>query len=151
MDLVKDAAPPKGPRDATSSGVRGVLEGVRVVIVDDDPDARELLSTVLKQRQAVVFVAERAAEALELVRQEHPDVLVSDIAMPEEDGYMLISKVRSLPEEEGGRTPALAVTAYAARSDRQRALEAGFDGHIAKPVDVDRLVDALLDARLSRS
>lgn len=121
------------------------------MIVDDDPDARELLSTMLTQRQAEVFVAETAAQALALVRREHPDVLVSDIAMPEEDGYMLVSKLRSLPEEEGGRTPALAVTAYAARSDRQRALEAGFDGHIAKPVDVDQLVDMLLEARLSRT
>ncbi len=106
---------------------------------------------MLTQRQAQVFVAECAAEALELVRREHPDVLVSDIAMPEEDGYMLVSRLRALPEEEGGRTPAVAVTAYAARSDRQRALEAGFDRHVSKPVDVDQLVDLLLDARLSRA
>ncbi len=124
---------------------------MRIVVVDDDPDARDLLHTMLTQRQAIVLIAETAADALDLVRREHPDVLVSDIAMPEEDGYMLIAKVRALPEEEGGRTPALAVTAYAARSDRRRALEAGFDGHLAKPIDVDRLVDALLDVRLSRS
>lgn len=124
---------------------------MRVVIVDDDPDARELLSTLLRQRRAEVFVAQCAAEALALVRRELPDVLVSDIAMPEEDGYMLVGKLRALSEEEGGRTPALAVTAYAARSDRERALEAGFDGHIAKPIDVDRLVAALVDARLTRT
>jgi CheY-like chemotaxis protein len=146
-----NAPPTKGRRDATASGVRGVLEGLRVVVVDDDPDARDLLVTLLAQRHAVVFAAECAAEALDLVRREQPDVLISDIAMPEEDGYMLIAKLRALGEEDGGRTPAFAVTAYAGRLDRQRALEAGFDAHFSKPVDVDRLVDSLLDVRLSRS
>jgi CheY-like chemotaxis protein len=129
--------------EATTSGVRGVLEGLRVVIVDDDSDARDLLATVLVQRSAKVFVAESAAEALELVRRELPDALISDIAMPEEDGYMLIGRVRALPEEQGGKTTSIALTAYAGRADRKRALDAGFDTHFSKPLDIDKLVLAL--------
>lgn len=143
-------APPNAAPDATTTGVRGVLEGLRIVIVDDDPDARELLATLLTQRTAEVFAGESAAEAFELLRRERPDVLVSDIAMPEEDGYMLIRRVRALSEEEGGRIPALAVTAYAGRADRTRALEAGFDGHFAKPIDIDSLVERLLEIRSAR-
>jgi CheY-like chemotaxis protein len=130
--------------------MRGVLEGLRIVIVDDDGDARDLLSTVLTQRSAQVFAAECAADAFELVARERPDVLISDIAMPEEDGYMLIARVRQLAAEEGGRTPAFAVTAYAGSADRARALEAGFDDHFSKPVDIDVLVDKLLDIRAAR-
>ncbi len=148
--MVNAPSPPNAARDATTSGVRGVLEGLRVVIVDDDPDARDLLATVLTQRSAQVFAADNAAEAFELLGREQPDVLISDIAMPEEDGYMLIRRVRALAEGEGGRTPAFAVTAYAGPADRRRALEAGFDGHFAKPIDVDLLVDVLLDVRSAR-
>lgn len=126
---------------------RGTLDGLRIVIVDDDGDARDLLATVLTQRGAEVFVGESAAEALVLVERELPDVLVSDIAMPEEDGYMLIGRVRALPHDRGGRTPSIAVTAYAGRADRKRAIDAGFDEHVAKPIDIDALVDALIDVR----
>ena len=148
MDWVSDHTPPK--RDATTSGMRGVLQGLRILIVDDDSDARDLLEAVLTQRSAQVLSADCAARALELLRSELPDVLVSDIAMPEEDGYMLIARVRALPHEEGGRTPAVAVTAFAGRADRARALEAGFDAHYAKPIDIDALVDTLVDIRSSR-
>jgi CheY-like chemotaxis protein len=130
--------------------VRGALEGFRIVLVDDDPDARDLLTTVLVQRSAEVFAAESASEALRLVQRERPHVLISDIAMPEEDGYTLIRRVRLLTEDEGGRTPSIAVTAYAGRADRTRALEAGFDAHYAKPIDIDALIDRLLDIRADR-
>jgi CheY-like chemotaxis protein len=145
--MVNAPAPPSSARDATTSGVRGVLEGLRIVIVDDDPDARDLLATVLLQRNAQVFAADCAAEAFELLRRERPDALISDIAMPEEDGYMLIGRVRALSADDGGRTPSLAVTAYAGSADRKRALDAGFDGHFAKPIDIDSLVDKLLEIR----
>ena len=131
--------------------MRGLLEGLRIVLVDDDPDARDLLTTVLMQRSAEVFAAESASEAFQLVKQERPDVLISDIAMPEEDGYTLIRRVRTLSEEEGGRTPSIAVTAYAGRADRNRALEAGFDAHYPKPIDIDGLIDRLLDIRSARA
>ena len=130
--------------------MRGVLEGFRIVLVDDDPDARDLLTTVLVQRSAEVFAAESASEAFALLQRELPDVLISDIAMPEEDGYTLVRRVRALPEDQGGRTPSIAVTAYAGRADRNRALEAGFDAHYAKPIDIDALVDHLVDIRAER-
>lgn len=133
-----------------SSGMRGLLEGLRVVIVDDDGDARDLLATLLTQRSAQVFEADSAAGALALVQRERPDVLISDIAMPEQDGYMLIGQVRALAVESGGRTPAIAVTAYAGRADHKRAIDAGFDAHFSKPVDIDALVDMLIDIRSSR-
>jgi CheY-like chemotaxis protein len=123
--------------------MRGLLEGLRIVVVDDDRDGRDLLATVLEQRSAEVFVAESAAEALELVQCKQPDALISDIAMPEEDGYMLIGRVRALPEEQGGKTTSIALTAYAGRADRKRALDAGFDTHFSKPLDIDKLVLAL--------
>jgi CheY-like chemotaxis protein len=130
--------------------MRGVLEGLRIVVVDDDADARDLLTTVLTQRSAKVFPAESASEAFQLLVSEQPDVLISDIAMPEEDGYTLIGRVRLLPPDKGGKTPAIAVTAYAGRADRNRALEAGFDAHYAKPIDIDGLVDRLVDIRSAR-
>jgi CheY-like chemotaxis protein len=151
MGTVNGSVPPHRARDAVSTGARPLLEGLRVVLVDDDPDARDLLTTVLLQRAAQVFPAESASEALMLLKRELPDVLISDIAMPEEDGYMLIRRVRALPELEGGCTPAIAVTAYAGRADRNRALEAGFDMHFPKPIDIDALVDRLVDLRATRA
>jgi CheY-like chemotaxis protein len=147
---VNAPAPPTAAPDARTDGLRGVLAGLRIVIVDDDADAREMLATLLTQRTAEVFAGESAAEAFDLLLRERPDVLVSDIAMPEEDGYMLIRRVRALSADEGGRIPALAVTAYAGRADRTRALEAGFDGHFAKPIDIDSLVERLVEIRSAR-
>jgi len=145
--MVAVSSPPGRQRDAKSSVDRGVLQGLRIVVVDDDNDARDLLTTVLTQRGAQVYEAECAADAFALVESERPDVLVSDIAMPEEDGYMLIGRVRRLTAERGGTTPAIAVTAYAGGADRARALAAGFDVHFAKPIDVDSLVDKLVALR----
>ncbi len=116
------------------------LEGVRVVAVDDDADARKLLGTVLTRCRATVTVVASAAEALEAVRRERPDVLLSDVEMPGEDGYSLIAKVRALPPEEGGQTPAAALTAYARLEDRTKALRAGFQMHVPKPVEPAELV-----------
>jgi CheY-like chemotaxis protein len=117
------------------------------VLVDDDPDARDLLATVLAHRAAEVFAASSASEAFALVKRERPHLLISDIAMPEEDGYTLMRRVRALPVEEGGRTPSIAVTAYAGRADRARAIEAGFDAHYGKPIDIDTLIDHLIAIR----
>lgn len=141
---------PKTAAHASKSGMRGVLLGLRIVIVDDDPDARDLLCTVLVQRDAEIFSADCAAAALDLIVEHRPDVLISDIAMPDEDGYMLVGRLRALPAEAGGSTPAIAVTAYAGRADRERAIRAGFDAHFSKPVDIDELVDRLLDIRSAR-
>lgn len=116
------------------------LDGLRILVVDDAPDARELLTAVLEQRNAVVLTAASAAEAIEEIVRHRPDVLVSDIGMPNEDGYSLIARVRALSPEDGARTPAVALTAFARGEDRARALRAGFDMHIPKPVEPNELV-----------
>ncbi|OUL33273.1 hybrid sensor histidine kinase/response regulator [Nostoc sp. 106C] len=111
------------------------LDGVRVLVVDDEQDARQLITTVLSQYGAQVMTVASAADALIAVQQFHPDVLVSDIGMPEADGYILIRQLRSLPSEQGGRIPAVALTAYARAEDRTRSLLAGFQLHVSKPVN----------------
>jgi PAS domain S-box-containing protein len=111
------------------------LAGRRILVVDDEADARDLLAEILGQAGADVIVVGSADEALEMLRRWRPDVLVSDIGMPGDDGYVLIRKVRALGPEEGSQVRALALTAYARSEDRVLALEAGFHTHIAKPVD----------------
>jgi len=111
------------------------LGGRRILVVDDEADARELLATILSRAGADVSVVASADEALGAIRCWRPDVLVSDIGMPGDDGYVLIRKVRGLRPEEGSQVRALALTAYARSEDRTEALEAGFHTHIAKPVD----------------
>jgi PAS domain S-box-containing protein len=116
------------------------LDGLRILVADDEPDARELLAIGLGHCGAEVTIASSAREALAAIEREKFDVLVSDIGMPGEDGYELIRRVRSLPDEAGGRTPAVALTAYARTEDRLRALRAGFEMHAAKPVELTELV-----------
>src|SRR6185369_13831482 len=116
------------------------LDGLRVLLVDDEAEARQILTTVIARRGAEVKACETASDALEVVKDWHPHVLMSDIAMPDEDGYSFIAKVRSLPPDEGGETPAAALTAYARDEDRERALAAGYQMHIAKPISPAQLV-----------
>ena len=116
------------------------LDGVRVLVVEDEADARHLLAAVLQKRGARVFMASSGAEALELLERERPDVLLSDIALQDQDGYELIRKVRTLSAERGGRIPAAALTGYGRLEDRMRALSAGFQLHAAKPVEPAELV-----------
>ncbi|HEY5446818.1 MAG TPA: ATP-binding protein, partial [Pyrinomonadaceae bacterium] len=123
------------------------LEGLRVLLVDDEPETRQILSTVISRRGAEVKACETAGEALDVLIDWRPDVLMSDIAMPDEDGYSFIGKVRSLPPDKGGETPAAALTAYARDEDRDRALAAGYQMHIAKPISSGLLV--LTIARLA--
>src|SRR5690349_18582786 len=111
------------------------LSGLRVLVVDDEIDARSLLTTMLERCGAQVVAVGSAREGLESVEAWQPDVLIADIGMPVEDGYGLIKKVRALPKERGGQTPALALTAYARTEDRVRALSEGYQVHLAKPVD----------------
>lgn len=120
------------------------LKGMRVLIVDDEPDAREVLGQFLSRAGAEVAEAGSAAEAFAAFRRAPPDVLVSDIAMPERDGISLIRAVRALPAADGGAVPAIALTAYAREEDRQRSLAAGFQAHLAKPVDPGELANALV-------
>jgi CheY-like chemotaxis protein len=116
------------------------LDGFKVLVVDDEPDARELIRCVLEDSKAQVITAGSAREALEILMREQPDVLVSDIGMPQEDGYKFIHQVRTLPFESGGKIPAVALTAYARAEDRKRALMAGYQMHISKPVEPSELI-----------
>jgi PAS domain S-box-containing protein len=116
------------------------LEGARVLFVDDDFDARNMCKRILSECKAEVMLAASAAEAITLLKEKRPDVLVSDIGMPQVDGYQLILEVRRLPDNQGGNTPAAALTAFARSEDRRRALMAGYESHIAKPVKPAELI-----------
>ncbi|RYX81707.1 PAS domain-containing protein [bacterium] len=128
------------------------LEGLKVLVVDDDDDARRLLSTVLESCNALVSAASNVADALAAIQQDVPDVLISDLGMPGEDGYSLIRKVRALPPEQGGHIPAAALTAYARVEDRLQVLRSGFQIHLPKPIEPAELVAVVanLAQRLNR-
>ena len=114
-----------------------------VLVVDDDVDTRELIEWVLKRVGAEVTAVGSAREALEVLEREKPHVLGSDIAMPEEDGYALLKKIRALPPERGGRIPAVALTAHSLVQDRLHSLRAGFQSHVPKPVVPEELVEVV--------
>jgi signal transduction histidine kinase len=121
------------------------LDGLRVLLVDDQEDTRECVAMTLRQYGAEVVTADSAAEALDVLERGAPDVLLSDIAMPGEDGLSLIQKIRRRPAESGGRIPAAALSAYARPEEMLRALRAGFDLHLAKPVRDSVLISGILD------
>src|SRR2546425_8892745 len=122
-----------------AGGHAPTLEGVRVLLVEDDLNTRESLGTLLRQRGARVTATESAAEGLRALEREPPDVLVSDLGMPQEDGFALIRKVRALGQERGGRVPAVALTGYASAETRARALSEGYNVHLPKPADPEEL------------
>ena len=119
------------------------LENLKVLVVDDEEDARSLVDEILSESGATVQRAAGAAEAIELVSRFRPDVLVSDVGMPDIDGFEFIERVRRLPPDQGGRTPAIALTAYGRREDLQRAASAGFQLHVMKPVEPSTLISAV--------
>jgi hypothetical protein len=116
------------------------LEGLHILVVDDEEDGRTLVTTVLERCGAVVTAVNSVAEALKAIQKRRPDVLISDLGMPEEDGYSLIKKVRALTPDRGAQIPAAALTAYARVEDRMRVLRAGFQIHLPKPVEPAELV-----------
>lgn len=116
------------------------LEGLRVLVVDDDLDSLELTSVILEQYGVQVAIATSAREAMEINPKFQPELLICDIAMPVMDGYSLIRTIRTLPPEQGGLMPAIAMTAYAGEKERNQALNAGFQMHVPKPVDPNKLV-----------
>ena len=116
------------------------LYGLKILVVEDDVDTRELIEWILKRAGAEVTSVGSAREALEALEREKPHLLVSDIAMPEEDGYSLVRKIRALPPERGGRMPAVALTAHSLIQDRLQSLRAGFQSHVPKPVVPEELV-----------
>lgn len=138
VDLIKRAASQK--RDLTETEL---LDGLRVLVVDDEPDAREMLSLMLTYRGVDVRTAASVDEALALMERWNPEVLVSDIGMPNEDGYSLIGRVRLLQAEHGGQIPAVALTGYAGPENSRRVLSAGYQVCVAKPVQFAELADIL--------
>jgi CheY-like chemotaxis protein len=133
FDLRVDSVESRAPR----------LDGLTVLVVDDEQDMLAIVSEVLCERGAAMHTASSASEALVKFADVQPDVIVSDIGMPGEDGYSLIRKIRALPPELGGRTPALALTAYARGEDAQRAFAAGYQMHLTKPVEPTLLATAV--------
>jgi signal transduction histidine kinase/BarA-like signal transduction histidine kinase len=140
LPLLQRADPIEGPAPSLVRG-RRALEGLTVLLVDDEQDAREAVAVLLRQAGAGVRSVASAAEALAAVAQDHYDLVLSDIAMPIEDGYVLIRRLREEPRT--AHVPAMALTAYASVEDRGKALRAGYDQHMAKPVDPTKLVAAL--------
>jgi two-component system, chemotaxis family, CheB/CheR fusion protein len=138
-----DSQRPVEEREPLGPEVAGNFLGVHILVVEDDPGTREALTEMLSLSGAEVRSAESAAKAMALFEQSTPELLVCDIAMPDEDGYSLLRRIRALGPEHGGDVPALALTALAGQEDRLRAFEAGFQVHVAKPVDTDRLVAVL--------
>jgi signal transduction histidine kinase/ActR/RegA family two-component response regulator len=138
-------------RDTNSRGVRS-LDGLRVLVVDDEPEARSIIGTIIQRAGAEVKTCSCVSEGLPKLVEWLPDVILSDIAMPDEDGYSFMRKVRLLPRAQGGETPAAALTAYAREEDRAQALAAGYQIHIAKPIDASHLVNmvATLAGRCSQ-
>jgi len=134
----REESTPAAELEAPAAGA--TLAGVRILVVDDEEDAREAMVVLLRQAGATVESAGSATDAMESLRARRPDLLLSDIAMPGEDGYSLIRQVRALPDDGGGNVPAAALTAYATLDDRRKALQAGYNDHIPKPVDPTRLI-----------
>jgi PAS domain S-box-containing protein len=128
---------------AANPTVHRVLTGKKILVVDDHPDTREFLSFVIKEAGAIALTVTSAKEALATLLQFQPDILISDTGMPEEDGYSFLRQVRQLPPEQGGLTPAIALTAYASDEDQNRALSVGYQTHLSKPIEPAVLVEAI--------
>jgi signal transduction histidine kinase/ActR/RegA family two-component response regulator len=152
-----NGTPSQHPRSQSllpQRAARVSLSGIRVLLVDDEPDARDLLRSVLTAVGAEVLTAASADEGFLCAKVEHPDVIVSDIGMPERDGYEFIRDVRRLSSAEGGKTPAIALTAFARSEDRTRAMLAGYQVHVSKPIEPVELIatiKSLTSNRLDRA
>ncbi|BAZ09397.1 multi-sensor hybrid histidine kinase [Calothrix sp. NIES-4071] len=129
--------------DSNSSDRSLNLDGIKVLVVDDDTDTREFIAFMLDMYGASVTAAGSGAEALTIFSQDIPNILVSDIGMPDMDGYMLMQQIRALPKEQGGLLPAIALTAFAGEINQQQALQAGFQKHISKPIEPETLITAI--------
>ena len=149
--LLNSTEPIKQEKIETTKSPSGKLDemkqlcGLQLLIVDDVEDNRDLLNTLLTYYGADVTLASSAAEGMKLLRQLHPDLLISDIGMPGEDGYQFIKKIRALSKENGGNIPAIALTAFAKIEDREMAMSAGFQRHVTKPINPSEFVKIVAD------
>ncbi|MEP0833853.1 ATP-binding protein [Microcoleus sp. AS-A8] len=130
-------------QNGQSSKPSSDLNGIQVLVVDDEPDSREFVAFVLEQAGANVLTATTADEALTMLIRSEPNVLLSDIGMPDMDGYMLMQQVRALPPDQGGQVLAIALTAYAGDFNQQQALRAGFQQHVSKPLEPETLIQVI--------
>ncbi|ODH01476.1 hybrid sensor histidine kinase/response regulator [Nostoc sp. KVJ20] len=148
LPVMKESEGVEGVEEVGGAGEKfnsSLLCGLRILIVDDDVDTREFLHFLLQQNGALITAAASVTEALAFIAQTAPNLLISDLGMPEMDGYSLIRLLRAMPKEKGGEIPAIALTAYAGESDRDRVLAAGFQKHIAKPVQPTELLTSIAD------
>lgn len=143
IPLATQVREPSVPMLSPSS--RKDLSGKRILVVDDETDSREFLAFILEQAKASVVTVASGIEALQAISQSIPDLIVSDIGMPQMDGYMLLRQIRTLPPEQGGQIPALALTAYAGELDRNNAIAAGFQRHTSKPIDAETVVKIIAE------
>ena len=141
--MFRRASVPVAPEPGEPSARADALLGLRVLVVEDEDDTRQMFARMLGAAGADVTAVGSAREAMREFERQPPDLLLSDIGMPETDGYWLIQAVRQLPPGAGGAVPAIAVTAFARGSDRSRALGAGYQMHLAKPVGQAELVGAI--------
>jgi len=151
LPVMATAVDPTAPTETREHPARSITEpdveaisaidlaGTKVLVVDDEPDARLLIQRLLEDRHASVLTASSAAEALQMLQRESADVIVSDIGMPGEDGFSLIRRIRAI-KDRNAATPAVALTAYARVEDRVKAIQAGFQMHLSKPVEPMELV-----------
>jgi signal transduction histidine kinase/ActR/RegA family two-component response regulator len=146
-----EAPLPPAPVHAGAVQVDTSLDGISVLVVDDDQESREVVAAHLRERQALVLTAASAAQAFDMLQHERVDVLVADIAMPGEDGYSLLRRLRALKPAPAATIPAAALTAFARDDDRRQALQAGFQLHMAKPVEAHSLVAAVSQLFFTRS
>jgi signal transduction histidine kinase/CheY-like chemotaxis protein len=152
LSAARTKGSPNGPEPEKSRSLPDRSPGeIHVLLVEDDADSREMLEVFFTQVKMKVTAVDSAAKALEAVKKLRPDVLVSDVGLPGEDGYELIRQIRELAPESGGAIPALALTGYASLQDRARAIEAGYQEHMAKPVDIDRLVELVKNLLAGKS
>jgi PAS domain S-box-containing protein len=142
IDVFSERA--SAPLEMVESSSDERLKNLRILVVEDDQDTQDLLKTVLQQHSAEVVTVASASAAMTEIRRARPDVIISDIAMAGENGYELIRKIRALGADAGGHIPAIALTAYAGSADRRRALLAGFQTHLAKPIEPDDLLAVIL-------
>jgi CheY-like chemotaxis protein len=149
-----DAVPPpstaRSQTLAANQPVSAPLAGRRVLVLDDEEDMRDLIAMILEHAGAIVTRVSDVNAAVRAIAAEPPDVAVSDLAMPMEDGYSFVRRVRSLKDAAARRLPLVAMTAHARAEDRHRVLDAGFDRHVAKPIEPAELVAALADLLASR-
>jgi CheY-like chemotaxis protein len=142
--------PARSSHSSAEEDERLDLAGIRVLVVDDDGDARELLHCMLSDAGATVACADSVRQAFELLVSARPEVIISDIEMPDENGYSFIRNLRSVLDEDGGKTPAIALTGRGLPEDKQRSLSSGFNLHLTKPIALEDLLKAVRTVIASR-